>query len=78
MFALDPQSYSARWVYVHDSDLVGANAQDGGVAIADDAGKFVFLGARSGSALWKESSGLTSTVARLPHGGGGAADVAGG
>lgn len=75
VYALDPKDYTARWVYVHDSDIVGATAQDGGLAIADEAGKFLFVGARTGAPLWKQETGLSSTVARLPRSGAGATDA---
>jgi outer membrane protein assembly factor BamB len=76
VYALDPRDYGVRWVYVHDADIVGATAQADGLALADELGRFAFLGAMSGAALWKEESKLASTVARLPRGGAGASDVA--
>jgi outer membrane protein assembly factor BamB len=76
VYALDPRDYTVRWVYVHDADIVGATAQADGLALADELGRFAFVGAMSGAALWKEESKLPSTVARLPRGGAGASDVA--
>lgn len=74
VFGLSPRDYAVRWVYVHDKDIVGASAQPHGVAIADEAGHFGFLGAGSGELLWKAESGAASTVVALPASGGGASD----
>jgi outer membrane protein assembly factor BamB len=70
VYALDPRDESVRWVYVHDADVVGAAAQAHGVAIADEAGRFTFLGAGSGEVMWKSEPGPRTTVVRLPGDGG--------
>lgn len=68
VFGLDPKDFGVRWVYVHDTDLVGASAQVHGLAIADDGGHFAMLGATSGEVTWKAQTGLLSTVAVIPQG----------
>jgi hypothetical protein len=72
VYALDPKDESVRWVYVHDKDIVGANAQANGVAFADEMGRFAFLGAAAGDLIWKSDAGIASNVVRLPGGGAGA------
>jgi hypothetical protein len=74
VFALSPKDYALRWVYVHDADLVGATAQQHGLAFADDAGRFGFLGAASGELAYRVEGGPSSTVVRLPRGGSGVRD----
>lgn len=74
VFALDPVDYATRWIYVHDTDIVGASAQVNGVALADEAGRFAFIGAQSGQALWTEATRVRSAVVRLPRGGSGASE----
>lgn len=72
-FALDPASYAVRWIYPHNADIVGAAAQAGGLALADERGHFLRLDAGSGSAISQTDSGLPSLVVSLSSGGGGAA-----
>lgn len=74
VFALNPSDYALRWVYLNAADIVGARAQAHGVAIADEAGRFAFLGAGSGEPLWSADSGARSSVVRLPEGGSGVND----
>ncbi len=71
VFALSPRDYAVRWVYVHDDDIVGEQAQPGGLVVADEQGRFAFLGAPSGKLLWQADSGLPSMVVRLPESGAG-------
>jgi hypothetical protein len=73
VFGLDPKDFGVRWVYLHDTDLVGASAQIHGLAVADDGGNFTVLGATSGEVVWKAQTSLLTTVAVIP-GGGTAAD----
>ena len=68
VFGLDPKTFDVRWVYSHDTDLVGAAAQMHGIAISDDLGNFAVLGATSGEPVWKAKTGLLSTVAVIPQG----------
>ncbi|MEM1417219.1 MAG: PQQ-binding-like beta-propeller repeat protein [Myxococcota bacterium] len=52
-FALDPETDAARWAYVHDHDVVGVEAQHGGVFLADEEGTLLFLGADDGRVRWR-------------------------
>jgi outer membrane protein assembly factor BamB len=70
VFALSPRDYAVRWVYVNDSDIVGASAQPNGLAFADETGNIAFLGAASGEPAWK-TRGTPSSVVRLPPSGAG-------
>jgi outer membrane protein assembly factor BamB len=69
VFALGARDYAVRWVYVHDSDIVGESAQKNGLMIADESGRFGFLGAGAGELLWKTEASAPSTVVCMPRGG---------
>ena len=71
VFALAPQDYAVRWVYVHDRDLVGASAQPHGIAFADEAGRIAFVTAGSGQRSWQEQAVSGASVVQLPDEGSG-------
>jgi hypothetical protein len=71
VFAMSPADYAVHWVYVHDTDLVGATAQPGGLAIADERGRFAFLSAAAGEVAWTAESGQPSVAVDVPLSGGG-------
>lgn len=68
VFALAADGRSARWVYQHDQDIVGATAQPGGLMIADAAGKLAFLRNDDGLAVWHSDTGMRPTVVRFRAG----------
>lgn len=69
VFALEQDSLDLHWVYTHESDIVGARAQAGGLAFADETGGFGLLSASSGTLAWSAPGGIPSSVAVLPRGG---------
>jgi hypothetical protein len=77
VFALDQKDLALRWVYSHDTDLVGAAANEGGVLLADMAGGMMMLAARSGRAVFRENNGLPSVTVEFPPNLPGLSNVAG-
>jgi len=68
VFALSPADYEVRWVHRNETDIIGAAAEPGGVVIADTAGGISEIAASSGEQLSHVTTGLESTVMRLPMG----------
>lgn len=53
LFGIDPASGEVRWGYVNDTDLAGVEASREGLAAVDEAGRFVFVDARTGALRWR-------------------------
>jgi hypothetical protein len=67
VFGLAPD-LSVRWVYEHPADLVGAQAREGGVVVADAGGGVLFLGA-DGRERFRADMGMPATAVSLRIGG---------
>jgi outer membrane protein assembly factor BamB len=65
VFALSADEDELRWVYHHDSDLVGVAAQPGGLLLADEGGDLLFLSAESGRQIWGAQTGQSPVVVRF-------------
>jgi outer membrane protein assembly factor BamB len=68
ILALDPDSFELRWIYTNPEDLVGAQAQPGGVLFADEGGEMGLLSAATGQVQWKASIGLPTQVVTFADG----------
>lgn len=68
VFALDPNADAVRWVYAHPEDIVGAEAQPGGLVLADQGGGLAFVGVGDGLRRWSASVDATPTVVALRPG----------
>ncbi len=64
VFGLAQEGLSARFVYEHPVDVVGAAAREGGVLLADAGGGLTFVGA-DGRPRWSAETGMEPSVVAL-------------
>jgi len=66
VFAFDAQSGALRFVHTHDSDVIGARAEAGGLVIADTQGELSFLDSREGARAWQTHAAPQSLQLTIP------------
>ena len=66
VLALDQRDYTLRWAHTHDVDVVGGRAQHDGIVLADAKGAVTYLGAETGSPLWREQNAPVSVDLEFP------------